>query len=543
MTLRDGNNPAIARTVTSCDSCLAWGLTYRQGVCAPCYSFASRYKTTAHCTACTRCKLLKAGYCRLCWTQAALDRATGHGRRLAPYLREVRHQQLFLAGLNPSHAIPRALPHDDGAKGDSSKAPPPAAIRPNVIWLQLPLLIVPRYYRYGRVNPNSGAAPENPWLDWALHLAHAMAEARGFHLEVLRSLERTLRMLLAEHRDGELIRSSDFYDMLRERNVSITHTSEVLKRMGVLLDDRPAPFEKWLANSLDRLDPGIRSEAERWARFLHDGGPRSRSRAPGTAKEYLRLARPALLEWSEHYSHLRQVTREDILAHADTLHGNQRRNVLVSLRSLFAWAKKNGVIFRNPTSHIRVGTNLDTVLQPLPLKEIDRTIKAVTTPQGPLFVALAAVHAARSSQIRALRLDDVDLPNRRLTIAEHTRPLDDFTHQILLQWLDHRRQRWPNTANKHLFISAKTANGLGPVSRPWTNNILRGLTATLERLRIDRQLDEALTHRADPLHLTAVFDISDTTAIRYADSARQLLEQPLETHPSSSPQTQTLPPA
>ena len=54
MTLRDGNNPAIARAVTSCDSCLAWGLTYRQGVCAPCYSFASRYKTTAHCTACTR---------------------------------------------------------------------------------------------------------------------------------------------------------------------------------------------------------------------------------------------------------------------------------------------------------------------------------------------------------------------------------------------------------------------------------------------------------------------------------------------------------
>ena len=169
------------KAATSCRSCLAWGMTRYQGMCRALLRLRPN-KSAGDCGACGRREPLKAGYCRLCWTQAALDRATGHGRRSAPYLREVRHQQLFLAGLNPSHAIPRALPHDDGAKGDSSKAPPPAAIRPNVIWLQLPLLIVPRYYRYGRVNPNSGAAPENPWLDWALHLAHAMAEARGFHL-------------------------------------------------------------------------------------------------------------------------------------------------------------------------------------------------------------------------------------------------------------------------------------------------------------------------------------------------------------------------
>jgi hypothetical protein len=73
---------------------------------------------------------------------------------------------------------------------------------------------------------------------------------------------------------------------------------------------------------------------------------------------------------------------------------------------------------------------------------------------------------------------------------------------------------------------------------PWVNQILRGLTGTLERIRIDRQLEEALTHRADPLHLAAVFDLHESTAIRYAASARQLLEEPHETHPSGSPQTQ-----
>ena len=80
--------------------------------------------------------------------------------------------------------------------------------------------------------------------------------------------------------------------------------------------------------------------------------------------------------------------------------------------------------------------------------------------------------------------------------------------------------------------------GLGPVSLPWANRILRGLPATLERLRIDRQLEEALTHRADPLHLAVVFDIDESTAIRYAASARQLLQWPHEGDPVASPRTQ-----
>jgi hypothetical protein len=44
-------------------------------------------------------------------------------------------------------------------------------------------------------------------------------------------------------------------------------------------------------------------------------------------------------------------------------------------------------------------------------------------------------------------LDDLDLGNRRLTIASRTRPIDEFSHQILLEWLDYRHTRWPNTAN------------------------------------------------------------------------------------------------
>ncbi|MEU5725063.1 hypothetical protein ABZ783_25035 [Micromonospora sp. NPDC047738] len=76
---------------------------------------------------------------------------------------------------------------------------------------------------------------------------------------------------------------------------------------------------------------------------------------------------------------------------------------------------------------------------------------------------------------------------------------------------------------------------LGPVSHPWLNRILRGLPAALERLRIDRHLDEALVSGADPLHLAEVFGICETTTIRYAAAARQLLSTEQTDDPVAHP--------
>ncbi|MEV7438623.1 hypothetical protein [Streptomyces griseoviridis] len=54
------------------------------------------------------------------------------------------------------------------------------------------------------------------------------------------------------------------------------------------------------------------------------------------------------------------------------------------------------------------------------------------------------------------------------------------------------------------------------------------LQRSLELLRVDRQLVEALTHGPDPLHLAEVFGLDEKTAMRYADSARRLLETSVE---------------
>ncbi len=51
---------------------------------------------------------------------------------------------------------------------------------------------------------------------------------------------------------------------------------------------------------------------------------------------------------------------------------------------------------------------------------------------------------------------------------------------------------------------------------------------TLNQIRMDRQLEEALTHGPDALHLAAVFGISERAAIRYANAAKAFLESALE---------------
>lgn len=292
--------------------------------------------------------------------------------------------------------------------------------------------------------------------------------------------------------------------------------------MELVVDNRPTTFDAWLDAKLTSLAPAIARGTGRWARTLHDGGPRSRPRTPTTAATYLRRVRPALVDWSTRYDHLREVTHDDVLARISGLRGEARRGTVTALRSLFKWARRNSVIFRNPATGIRLGKRDYPVWQPLVPTEIAAAVAAATTPHARVFVALAAIHAARPGQIRALQLDDVDLAGRHLRIAGHERPLDDLTHHVLHEWLAYQAHRWPNTANSHLLLSRETALGHDPVSHTFVVN-LRGLPATVERMRIDRQLEEALAVGFDPLHLAAVFGIAETTAVRYATNARQLL--------------------
>ena len=83
--------------------------------------------------------------------------------------------------------------------------------------------------------------------------------------------------------------------------------------------------------------------------------------------------------------------------------------------------------------------------------------------------------------------------------------------------------------NRHVLISAKTALGSGPVSRGFLAWNVQRHGVNIERIRRDRVLHEALTARADPLHLALVFGLSHATASKYTLMACDLLaDQPAE---------------
>jgi integrase len=229
---------------------------------------------------------------------------------------------------------------------------------------------------------------------------------------------------------------------------------------------------------------------------------------------YFAEVRPLIDRWSASRGHIREITTEDVRTGLDHLSGHPLRTATSAVRSLFGFAKKRGLIFANPARRLKAGVPAVSLL-PMDDAEIRAVERAISRPAQRLMVALAAVHAARWEAIRLLALDDIDLPNRRITIAGHPQRLGDLSHQALRAWLDHRRATWPHTPNRHVLVSGKTALGDEPVSRSYLNWNLERHGVSIERIRRDRVLHEALTARADPLHLALVFGISQTTASKY----------------------------
>ncbi len=506
----------------SCPSCRAWGALYA-GTCRGCYDFARRHEP-GPCGTCRQDRPLKEGHCRNCWLQAALQ-AAGTARR-APDLgpadfAAVRWHQLSFAGVARMNRRPRLPRPDEG---------PVAADPADPRWEQLELS-APGQARLFHSRHWTAASVTGPALEQARAIASRLAETRGWNARVQEETRRALTVMLASHVPGEKIPWSALEPALRPRDLSISRTAEILSAAGLLDDDRVRPLDTWIDGKLATLAPGIAGCARSWVTALRNGTPRSLPRSEDTVRIYLRGVHPALEQWSGRYDHVREVTAADVTAAVAGLRGHKRHQVLVALRSLMRHCKKNGLIFADPAARIPGPERPGTIILPLPAARVAAVTGSAVTPAARLALALAAVHALRPEAIRRLALGDVGLGSRRITLAGQSRPLDDLTRRLILQWLDFRRERWPRTSSPYLLINNQTAMTTRPVSENWLGGLLRGLGATLEQLRVDRQLDEALTAGPDPLHLAAVFGIGDETAIKYAAAARHLLASAAEEEP------------
>lgn len=336
-----------------------------------------------------------------------------------------------------------------------------------------------------------------------------------------------LKDLLDSHGTGPIPLSEVRQQLRRRRHSSVARVAAVLTDLGLLDDDTSTAIRAWAERRTGELPEGFRGDVRAWLLVLLDGDTRTRARSETTVRVYFGAIRPFIESWAATRGHLREITSRDIDAALQPLRGHRRYNATSALRSLFRFAKRRELVFADPARHLGGGRPAERTVVPMTDEEVHAVQQAAASPAQRLVVALAAVHAARPKAIRELALDDVDLPNRRITVAGHPQPLGDLTHTILRAWLEHRHATWPGTANRHLLISRVSALGTEPVAADYLDKHLL-LGAPLERIRRDRILQEALATGADPLHLTLVFNIDHTTAKSYADAARKLLNTPAD---------------
>jgi integrase len=364
-----------------------------------------------------------------------------------------------------------------------------------------------------------------PQLRAAAERASQLSEANGWSSSTTRCAIDGLAVLLADRPDGERVTLTEIRSRTG-RHTSAPRVAEVLTGLGLLEDDRVPAVRAWIGRRTAELPPGFAAAVRDWLLVLLDGDRRSRPRSATTIYVYCTAVEPLIGRWSTSgRCHLREVTADDIRAGLEDLRGHPLCTAISAVRSLFRFAKKRGLIFADPARRLSAAEPEPSIL-PMTDDEIEVVEQAITLPGQRLIVALAAVHAARWKAIQALTLDDLDLPNRRITIAGHPQRLGDLSHQALRAWLDYRRATWPHSPNRHVLISKRTALGDQPVTRGYVNFHLGPHGVSVERIRRDRILHEALTGRPDPLHLTLMFGISDRPASQYARIARDLLAEP-----------------
>lgn len=471
----------------SCEDCHAWGVARQQkGVCYGCRNWRKSHPTPGICAICGRRRRIDSRrLCRLCWRQAANSRRPQ--QPLDPVAANRYGQQLCFADM---HRRARSL--TPAARASSGS--PPASRSPAATGQQLSLVDQP-----------------DPRLEILETIARDRAVRLGWSKTTLKRVLTGIRTLCRLHPASEEIRATDVA-VLAARGLPVRQCHDLLAEAGLLNDDRTPAIEAWFVRQVADLPAPMIHELRVWFGVLLNGSsqtPRSRPRSPITIKTRLMWALPTLRAWADQgHRSLREISRQDVQA-ALPASGNPRATRGFALRSIFGILKAHKTTFTNPTLRIDIGTIERR--QPLPF-DPDQIREAFTSP-NPGRTALAgliAFHGPRSQEIRNLKLTDIR--DGRLHLPDRTIPLAELVKTRLAVWLDHRNDRWPHTANPHLFLHHRTATGTGPVGSRWV-----GLTLGMspDALRQDRILDEAVATGGDVRRLSDLFGITVKTALHY----------------------------
>lgn len=302
--------------------------------------------------------------------------------------------------------------------------------------------------------------------------------------------------------------------VLTEANLPHVHVSTVLKRAGLLTDDRVPAVLAWGEQHITALPSPMAGEVRAWLSTMHHGStipPRRHPRSETTIRLHLHWALPALTHWAAHgTTSLREITPDDIRAVLPPT-AAARRQMGQGLRSLYRVLKAQRIVFTNPAAQVKTAFPDPTIPLPLHTEHIRAALDSADPVQA-LLSALIAFHGLTAHQLQHPPPHSYPRrpPRRRQPLGPARRPCA----RRLAAYLDHRRRQWPTTANPYLLVHFRTATTGAPVGCRWINLRL-GPHLTTRSLRDDRLLDEALATDGDVKRLAALFAISPRTAQRY----------------------------
>lgn len=493
----------------SCTDCHAWGVNrVNQWLCTACRHWRKSY-AAGTCLSCGATLAVNGKQaCRLCWHQYL---ATGGKKAGVDLISANRFgQQLFVANLRHSTAGQSSgyrRPVPPLGQGSRAGLPPFEAASHR----QLVLFESDRDLRSGRTH----GFPPNAHPQMAAVLEQTvcdLASQHGWSSTTVKTTRRGLAIVLAlQDTPGAPVKATEIL-RLQQLGMNCSRVLEACQVAGLLDDDRQPAVERWFANIVADLPEKMRNEVRFWYTIMKIGSkvpPRSKPRSEPTIRLYIRWSKPALEAWAAAgHDSLREITADDVTAVLPSS-GDPRAAMGQGLRCLFRILKAHRVVFLNPLNTIPTGTAQRSNPLPVPSATLREALDS-PDPARAALTALAAFYGLRSGQLRDLL--ETNLHSGCLHLDNRTIPLAAPVRERIKAWLTYREQRWPKTANTHLFISRHTALETGPVGVQWITKTM-GITA--QEIREDRILHELVASGGDLRRICDMFGLSIAGAKRY----------------------------
>lgn len=272
--------------------------------------------------------------------------------------------------------------------------------------------------------------------------------------------------------------------------------------------------------SPDPLRPAVASFAEHLVRSRERAQragtrPRSDSTFDSTLAVVRDLAR--FLVAQRHKTDWATVDTDDLEVFLCRLPASRTRNLGV-LRQFFRFAKKTKLILVDPTRPIRSTGHHGFSGRTLTVTEQRRLFRRWASgneahPHEALVGVLALLHAASGTELRGLRLDDIDQRARTIQLGQRpaATPLDPVTAAVLERALSHHHGL--QTRNRHVLVTRATKTRNVSCSPAYLSHSLDPAGVSPQRLRVTRLAD--LVVSLDPKVVAAAFGMNADGLVDY----------------------------